>query len=189
MTHFREPPVERSPAELTRVVDRHIRALPERRRTNDPRRSWQDRLADGVTRFTASMRFVCLHLLVFGLWIVVNLPWFPLPRFDPSYVVLAMVASVEALFLSTFIFTTPNRITTEADKRADLDLPIRFLAEHEIPRLIKLVTAIAIQMGIHTAEDPELAELAQDVAPKHILPTMEAPRQQGTAEESQSRKP
>jgi uncharacterized membrane protein len=186
MTHFRGPPVERSPAELTGVVDRNIRASLERCRTDDHRGGWQDRPADGVPRFTGSMRFVYLHLVVFGLWTAVNLPWSPLPRFDPIYVVLAMVASVEALFLSTFILIPPNRLTAGADKRADLALPSSFLTEHEIPRLIRLVTAIAIQMGNHTAEDPELA---QDVAPESILHTMEAPRQQVTAEESQARKP
>jgi uncharacterized membrane protein len=189
MIHFREPPVERPPAELTGVVERNIRALLERRRADDHRRGWQDQLADNITRFTGSMRFVYLHLLVFGLWIVVNLPWSPLPRFDPSYVVLAMVASVEAIFLSTFILISQNRITAEADKRADLDLHISLLAEHEISRLIRLVTAMARQMKIHTAEDPELAELAQDVAPENILNTMEAHRQQITAEESQPRQP
>jgi uncharacterized membrane protein len=177
MAHSREPPVERPPAELTGVVERNIRALLERRRADDHRRGWQDRLADGITRFTGSMRFVYLHLFVFGLWIAVNLPWSPLPRFDPSYVVLAMVASVEAIFLSTFILITQNRITAEADKRADLDLHISLLAEHEITRLIVLVTAMARQMGINTAEDPELAELAQDVAPDNVLNAMEAPRQ------------
>jgi uncharacterized membrane protein len=177
MAHSHEPPVERPPAELTGVVERNIRALLERRRADDHRRGWQDRLADGITRFTGSMRFVYLHLFVFGLWIAVNLPWSPLPRFDPSYVVLAMVASVEAIFLSTFILITQNRITAEADKRADLDLHISLLAEHEITRLIVLVTAMARQMGIHTAEDPELAELAQDVAPDNVLNAMEAPRQ------------
>ena len=163
---------------------RNIRALLERRRADDHQRGWQDRLADGITRFTGSMRFVYLHLLVFGSWIVVNLPWSPLPRFDPSYVVLATVASVEAIFLSTFILITQNRITVEADKRADLDLHISLLAEHKISRLIRLVTAMARQMGIHRAEDPELAELAQDVAPENILNTMEAQRQQVNAEES-----
>jgi uncharacterized membrane protein len=121
--------------------------------------------------------------------IVVNLPWFVLPRFATTYVVLAMVASVEAIFLSTFILITQNRITAEADKRADLDLHISLLAAHEISRLIRLVTEIARQMGIHTAEDPELAELAQDGAPKNILNTMEVPRQQVNGEESQPRKP
>ena len=189
MTHSREPPVERLPAELTGVVERNIRALLERRRADDHRRGWEDRLADGIARFTGSMRFVYLHLLVFGLWIAVNLPWSPLPRFDPSYVVLAMVASVEAIFLSAFISITQNRITAEADKRADLDLRVRPLAEHEITRLIVLVTAMARQMGIHTAEDPELAESAQGVAPENVLNTTEAHRQEGTAEESPSREP
>jgi uncharacterized membrane protein len=189
MTHSHEPPVERSAAELTGVVDRNIRALLERRRTDDRQRDWQDRPADGITRFTGSMRFVYLHVLVFGLWIVVNLPWLALPRFDPSYVVLAMVVSVEAIFLLTFVSITQNRITAEADKRADLDLHISLLAEHEISRLIRLVTEITRQMGIHTAEDPELAELAQDVAPEKILNTMEAYRQQVKGEEPQPRKP
>jgi uncharacterized membrane protein len=189
MTHSDEPPVERPPAELTGVVERNIRALLERRRAEEHRRGWQDRLADGITRFTGSMRFVYLHLLVFGLWIGVNLPWSPLPRFDPSYVVLAMVASVEAIFLSTFILITQNRMTAQADKRADLDLQISLLAEHEITRLITLVTAVAQHMGIHTAEDPELAELAEDVAPEKVLDTMEAHRQRFAAEDSQSRDP
>jgi uncharacterized membrane protein len=106
MTHSHEPPVERSAAGLTGVVDRNIRALLERRRPDGRQRGWQDRLADGIARFTGSRRFVYLHLLVFGLWLVVNLPWFALPRFDPTYAVLAMVASVEAIFLSTFILIT-----------------------------------------------------------------------------------
>jgi uncharacterized membrane protein len=186
MTHSHEPPVERSSDEPTEAVDRDIRALLERRRTDDRQRGWQDRPADGITRFTGSMRFVYFHLLVFGLWIVVNLPWFPLPRFDPIYVVLAMIASVEAIFLSTFSLITQNRITAEADKRADLDLRISLLAEHEISRLIRLVTEIARQIGIHTAEDPELA---QHVAPESILNTMETHRQQVNGEASQPRKP
>ena len=36
---------------------------------------------------------------------------------------------------------------------------------------------MARQMGIGTAEDPELAELAQDVAPENVLNTMKAHRQ------------
>ena len=189
MTHPYEPPVDRPPAELAGVVERNIHALLERRRAEEREREWQDCLADGITRFTGSMRFVYLHLLIFGLWIVANLPWSPLPRFDPSFVVLAKVASVEAIFLSTFILITQNRMTAQADKRADLDLQISLLAEHEITRLITLVTAMAQRMGIQTAQDPELAELAEDVAPEKVLDTMEAHRQQFDARESPSRKP
>lgn len=58
------------------------------------------------------MRFVFLHLVLFGVWILMNLPGVPLPHFDPMYVVLAMVASVEAIFL--YLYSDH----TESDDRA-----------------------------------------------------------------------
>jgi uncharacterized membrane protein len=94
---------------MAEVVERNIRALLARRRTEDEQASWQDRLAARITSFTGSMRFVYLHLAIYGLWIVANLPGVPLPHFDPTYVILAMAASVEAIFLSTFILITQNR--------------------------------------------------------------------------------
>jgi uncharacterized membrane protein len=159
---------------MAHVVERNIRALLARRRTEDQQASRQDRLADRITGFTGSMRFVSLHLAIYGLWIVANLPGVPLPHFDPTYVVLAMVASVEAIFLSTFILITQNRMAAQAERRAELDLQVSLLAEHEITRLITLVTAIAERMGTDAARDPELAELAQDVAPEKVLDTMDA---------------
>jgi uncharacterized membrane protein len=182
-------PPEEQPPELTQIVERNIRALLARRRQEEHARGWQDRLADRITSFTGSMRFVYLHLVIFSLWIVINLPWSPLPRFDPSYVILAMAASVEAIFLSSFILITQNRMTAQADKRADLDLQVSLLAEHEITRLITLVTAMAQRMGINAAQDPELTELAQDVAPEKVLDTMEAQQRQSAVAEPQSREP
>ena len=91
------------------------------------------------------MRFVYLHLAFFGFWIVANLGWVPaVPSWDPSFVVLAMIASVEAIFLSTFVLISQNRMAAVADKRADLDLQISLLAEHEITRLVTLVGELPI---------------------------------------------
>ena len=165
---------------VARVVEQNIRALLMRHHQEEQRAGWQERLADGITHFTGSMRFVALHLALFGLWILVNPPGVPLPHFDPTYVVLAMVASVEAIFLSTFILITQNRMTAQAVKRADLDLQIGLLAEHEITRLITLTTTIAERLGIDAHQDPELAELAQDVVPEQVLDTMEAMQHQAT---------
>jgi uncharacterized membrane protein len=121
------------------------------------------------------MRFVYIHLVLFGSWIVVNLGWIPgIAPFDPSFVVLAMVASVEAIFLSTFVLISQNRMAALADKRADLDLQVSLLAEHEITRVITLVTAMAERMGLEIAQDPELEELSQDVAPEKVMEKMEA---------------
>jgi uncharacterized membrane protein len=160
---------------MARVVDRNIRALLEHRQEQQGSRSRQERIADAVTRFTGSMRFVYIHLVIFGTWIVINLGLLPgIPRFDPSFVVLAMIASVEAIFLSTFVLISQNRMAALADKRADLDLQVSLLAEHEITRLITLVTAMAERMGLDQAHDPELSELARDVRPENVMETMEA---------------
>jgi uncharacterized membrane protein len=166
------PDWEHTP-EMAGVVDRNIVALLERRYVEEQRKGLQDRIADRVTRFTGSMLFVYLHLAFFASWIVVNLGWTPLPRFDPSFVVLAMMASVEAIFLSTFVLISQNRMQAQADTRADLDLQVSLLAEHEITQLIALVTEIAKRMDVDAANDPELRELAQDVAPEKVLDHME----------------
>lgn len=156
------------------VVERNIRALLERRQAEERDRTRQQRIADAITRFTGSMTFVYIHLALFGAWIVCNVPGVPLPKFDPSFVVLAMFASVEAIFLSTFVLISQNRMAARADQRADLDLQVSLLAEHEVTRLITLVKSIATHHGIDAANEGELPELERDVAPEKVLEVMEA---------------
>ncbi len=80
------------------------------------------------------MRFVYLHLVLFGGWIAWNVLPHHGPKFDPQLIVLAMWASVEAIFLSTFLLIAQNRQTKEKGRRADLDLQVNLLAEHELSR-------------------------------------------------------
>jgi uncharacterized membrane protein len=166
--------------DMARIVERNIQALTKRHHAENQARSWQDRLADSVTAFTGSMTFVFLHLGLFGLWIVWNLGWLGLKPFDASFVVLAMFASVEAIFLSTFVLISQNRASAQADKRANLDLQVSLLSEHEITRLITLVTAIARKMDIEQANDPEISELARDVLPEKVLDSIEQQEQKTT---------
>ncbi len=160
---------------MARVVERNIYALVSHRREAERSSRWTEKLAGAITRFTGSMTFVLLHLVGYTLWIVINLGVVPgVPPFDPTFVVLAMEASVEAIFLSTFILITQNRMMAAAAQRADLDLQVSLLAEHEITRLITLVSEMAKRMGIEAAHDPELKELAKDVHPERVLETMAA---------------
>jgi uncharacterized membrane protein len=159
---------------MTTVVERNIDALIDRRHREERARGLEERIADAVTRFTGSMRFVYIHLVLFGAWIVVNLGWIPgVPRFDRSFTVLAMAASVEAIFLSTFVLISQNRMQAQADKRADLDLQVSLLSEHEVTQLITLVREMARRMGVEQAHDPALDELQQDVRPEEVLESME----------------
>jgi uncharacterized membrane protein len=135
-------------------------------------------VADAVTRFTGSMTFVYIHLTLFGAWVLANLGLAPglgrLKGFDEGFTVLAMVASVEAIFLSTFVLISQNRMQAQADKRADLDLQVSLLAEHEITEILRMVRALAERAGVDEAADPELDELAQDVRPETVLSHIEA---------------
>jgi uncharacterized membrane protein len=166
------PTHEHSPG-LSSVVERNIRKLVERRKSERQRQSRHERVAERVSAFAGSIPFVYLHLALFGAWILVNTGLLPLPRFDPSLVILAMFASVEAIFLSTFVLITQNRMAAEAEKRAELDLQISLLSEHEITRLITLVNAVAKHMGVNPTAEKEIDELQQDVAPEKVLDRIE----------------
>jgi uncharacterized membrane protein len=164
-----------SSPELANVVERNIEALVAHRQEEEGSRGVGERIADGVTRFTGNLFFVSVHLIILTLWLLINVGWLPrFPRFDPSFAILASVASVEALFLATFVLITQKRMAALADKRAELDLQISLLSEHEITRLITLITAMAERMGLDVAQDPELAELSQDVAPEQVIEKMES---------------
>lgn len=163
-------------APIAGVIDRNIEALVRRRRQAQTNARLQDRAADAITRFAGSMTFVYLHLLLYGGWIVVNLGWVPFVKaFDPTFVVLAMVASVEAIFISTFVLISQNRMAVLADQRADLDLQISLLGEHEITKIMALVTEVAKRMDIEAASDPELDELRRSVSPERVLDRIEDP--------------
>jgi uncharacterized membrane protein len=163
-----------NPPGLSSVLARNIQALQSRRAREEVSATFEERLAGAITRFTGSMNFVYLHLALFGLWIIANLGLIPgIPQFDPSFVILAMAASVEAIFLSTFVLISQNRMAAAADKRAELDLQINLLSEHEVTKLVALVSAIADRMDVKTEVDSEVAELKQDVAPEVVLKEIE----------------
>jgi uncharacterized membrane protein len=131
-------------------------------------------MAEVIGRFAGSMTFVYLHLIVVAFWVVANLGWIPgIPAWDKSFVVLAMVASVEAIFLSTFVLITQNRMAAAADRRADLDLQISLLSEHEITKLAELVSDVAAKLGVKTNVEREVEEIKRDVAPEAVLDEIE----------------
>ena len=167
------PPPE--PNSLNTTLTRNIEALQQRRKAESEAASAQDKIADAITRFTGSLYFVYLHLAIFGFWIVANLGWVPgVPQWDESFVVLAMIASVEAIFLSTFVLITQNRMAALAEKRAELDLQISLLAEHEVTKVVAVVAAIADHLGVPHEAAGEIEELKRNVAPEAVLDAIDS---------------
>jgi uncharacterized membrane protein len=159
---------------LNSSLRRNIAVLRRRRDAEEARASADERIARAITRFSGSMRFVYLHAAVYGAWIVANLGWIPgVGPWDPTFVVLAMIASVEAIFLSTFILITQNRMAAQADRRAELDLQVSLLAEAEITKLVELVSEMAARMEVPAAHRDDVQEMKRLVQPEAVLDAIE----------------
>ena len=76
------------------------------------RQNFENRLADRITAFSGSMRFVYLHMLWFGAWIGFGVEPYP-------YGLLTMIVSLEAIFLSTFLLISQNRADAKRQLLAD----------------------------------------------------------------------
>ena len=162
------------PKGLSPVLERNIHALVERRRREQAAATAEQKLADSVTSFAGSMKFVYLHLAAFGFWIVANLQWIPgVTAWDPTYVVLGMMASVEAIFLSTFVLISQNRMAAEADKRTDLDLQISLLTEHELTKVADVLNQIAHRLQVEPKSQADLDEASRSIAPERVLDKIE----------------
>ena len=73
----------------------------------------QLRIADAITAFAGSMRFVYAHVVAFAVWMlfVEDSPW-------PT---LTLIVSLEAIFLSTFVMIGQNRQAAFQQAKADHD--------------------------------------------------------------------
>jgi uncharacterized membrane protein len=154
---------------LTRVVHRNIATLLEFRRKTDREQSFAEHLTQVVVRFLGSFWSVMVHAAGIGFWLVVNTGHVPgVQPFDrPPFVTLAVIASLESIFLTTFVLLSHNQIARMERSHSDLDLQINLLAEHEITRLLHITEAIAVRLEV--AIPPRLDELKRDVEPERVL--------------------
>jgi uncharacterized membrane protein len=164
---------------LSKVIARNIRTIIHLRLKAAHERSLQDRIADNITSFSGRTTFVYVHIVWFGAWILLNDGHFGLHPFDPfPYGLLTMIVSLEAIFLSTFVLISQNRLSEEAERRADLDLHVGLLTEYELTRVLKMLDAIQDKMGIENDSDAELTELEMETKPEEVLAEIERLHQQ-----------
>ena len=73
----------------------------------------QLRVADAITAFAGSMKFVYIHAVLFIVWMlfIESNPW---PK-------LTLIVSLEAIFLSTFVMIGQNRQAAFQQSKADHD--------------------------------------------------------------------
>jgi uncharacterized membrane protein len=164
---------ENNPA-LSNVIEKNIRTMIGLKLKNAKERKLQDRIADGITDFAGHLNFVYIHMIWFGTWILVNTGKLGIKPFDPfPYGLLTMIVSLEAIFLSTFVMISQNRMSDDAERRANLHLHIGLLTEHETTRILQMLDAIQSKLGIENHEDSELADLEMETKPEDVLAEIE----------------
>lgn len=159
---------------LSATIERYIRTIINLRLQAARQRTLQDRIADAITGFSGRMLFVYVHIAWFALWLFLNTGRTGIRPFDPfPYGLLTMIVSLEAIFLSTFVLISQNRMSVQAEHRADLDLHIDLLAEYELTRVLQMLDAIQEKLGIENDQDAELTELESETKPEDVLAEIE----------------
>jgi uncharacterized membrane protein len=143
--------------------DRTVQAVAQVEREAYEARSRVDRLATSITRKAGSGTTIVLHLIWFAVWIAINIRLFGVKAFDPfPFSLLTTLVSLEAIFLTLFVLVSQNRMSREADKRAELDLQINVLAEREATMILRILSDISSHLNLTGVARTELAELLKE---------------------------
>jgi uncharacterized membrane protein len=95
----------------------------------------ENRVADAITRFAGSMRFVYIHVIWFTAWIALGVEHYP-------FGLLTMIVSLEAIFLSTFVMISQNRADAKRQVLADHEWQTVQEEEQQNEELIRLSNQI-----------------------------------------------
>jgi uncharacterized membrane protein len=176
---------------ISRTLEENVRTIKEWEQSALHGRSRAERVSEWVTSTAGRGQVLLAHLVWFVCWAAINLEAVPGVRaFDPfPFPLLTTMVSLEAIFLALFVLSSQNRLATQADKRAHLDLQIDLLAEREMTAVLQLLQDIAARLGVkHAVGSPHIEELARETDVHELtskldeeLPATESP---GGAERS-----
>ena len=160
-------------ASAYQLTQRNVEAILQLEKAAKEERTGSDLVAENVANFCGSMTFVWVHVVWFGLWILINL--IPgIKHIDPfPFTFLTLVVSLEAIFLSTFILISQNHDTRISERRNHLDLQINLLSEQENTKMIGMLQAIADKVGAVMSQDPHLQALSQETEPERLVKQIE----------------
>jgi uncharacterized membrane protein len=128
--------------------------------------SLENRIADRITAFSGSMRFVYLHAVWFTLWIALGVEAYP-------YGLLTMIVSLEAIFLSTFVMISQNRADAKREVLAGQQWQTVQEEDRQNVELLELSRQIlALTKAVHAATH---AARVDPTPPPRDGPTSDAP--------------
>jgi uncharacterized membrane protein len=141
---------------------RNIAAIAALEREALHHRSTIDRTTDAVTSAAGTAAFLIAHATFFAVWIALNATGEM--SFDPyPFNFLMLMVSLEAIFLTSIVLMTQNRMTRQADKRAHLDLQVNLLAEQELTAMLQMLHALCQRTGVEVkVRDTRVEQLLKE---------------------------
>ncbi len=142
----------------------------------DAKRTWADKLADGLTAEFGTVWFLILNAVFFIVWISWNTGLIPGARtFDPfPFGFLTMVVSLEAIFLAIIVLISQNREARVADLREEVELYINTYAETEVTKLMQLQILALEKLGVDVSDDSELQNMLKNLESDEIEQELES---------------
>jgi uncharacterized membrane protein len=105
-----------------------------------------ERIADGIAVFSGSPAFLIVHAVVYGGWIAVNL-LMGRHAFDPfPFLLLDIVAAMEAIFLSCFVLMSQSRQAAKDRLRSEIEYEVNVAAERQVNQLHKKVDEVLLEL-------------------------------------------
>lgn len=163
------------PSLAPKAAKRNISRIAQLECQYEEQRTLVDRVVTRVADWTGSLSFIALHVLWFGVWVLLNTSTLLTHKFDPfPYVLLSVIVSCEAVLLSTVVLVKQNWMSRRDERRDQLHLQINLLAEQETTKILYLQRLICRRLGISEAElDPEIADLSQETAVENLAKELE----------------
>jgi uncharacterized membrane protein len=150
---------------ISQAMEENVRAIKDWEQSALHSRSRAERVSEWITSSAGRGPVLLAHLVWFAGWAAVNLGFVPgVQPFDTfPFPLLTTMVSLEAIFLALFVLSSQNRLATQADKRAHLDLQIDLLAEREMTAVLQILQDIAVRLGVSRADAiPQIQELAKE---------------------------
>lgn len=157
------------------AIARNIEAIVKLEESFIRNRTQAERIADWIADFSGSLKFIAIHVAFYGSWILINIGkpgW--LPHFDPfPFMLLSVVVSLEAIFLSTFVLIKQNRMSKRSDQRAHLDLQINLLAEREMTLMLQMLQSISAKLGVQAPKE-QIEEFVEETSVEAVAEELRA---------------
>ena len=126
-------------------------------------KSWSDRIAVILTNAFGSMKFLCVSLVLFLVWISWNLNLLPkLKPFDPyPFTMLIMIVALFSIILSVSVLINQKRDGKMNSIRQQIEFEVNIHAENEITKVLEMLHDIQKKLGIDSSTDTVLEEMKE----------------------------